>query len=137
MMQSAQPNHEVHTCGHSFKSLGDDHVIFFVPWKSLLNFTIQHCTFMIDRRKALQTFQSWVIKLSTALKYLFRQMIYSPVGHELISLHFCGLLFKLVPLLYDCDFIFSCGALVQFNVYAIFIHSLRFFAGSQTPGDSS
>ena len=57
-------------------------------------------------------------------------MIYSPVGHELISLHFCGLLFKLVPLLYDCDFIFSYGALVYFNVYAIFIHSLRFFAGS-------
>ena len=33
-----------------------------------------------DRLKALQTFQSWVIKLSTALKYLFRQMIYSPGG---------------------------------------------------------
>ena len=93
MMQSAQPNHEVHTCGHNYKSLGDDHVIFFGGlefYNPALHF--------YDRLKALQTFQSWVIKLSTALKYLFRQMIYSPVGHELISLHFCGLLFKLVPL---------------------------------------
>ena len=49
---------------------------------------------------------------------------------------FAGCLSNLCHL-YDCDFIFSCGALVQFNVYTIFIHSLRFFAGSETPGDSS